>query len=208
LWSGNCRCLETLKSSRRVFLADGVGFEPTVRLHVRRFSRPLPSTTRPPILRARHEMPKAKPQLSPCAVACRGIARLPYLRQSVTKALRPTPPGINRRRYRPSHSGRQALPSPTASASRLALRTNRITALPGPPMSLRRPALLIACSFLATTVTAAGVDPRYGSEPPRHLSARQRPVPTRLRSPPVPENFAPLARPRYQTTAPPEFLRG
>ena len=30
-------------------LADGVGFEPTERLHVRRFSRPLPSTTRPPV---------------------------------------------------------------------------------------------------------------------------------------------------------------
>jgi hypothetical protein len=33
-------------------MADGVGFEPTVRLHVRRFSRPLPSTARPPIRRA------------------------------------------------------------------------------------------------------------------------------------------------------------
>jgi hypothetical protein len=30
-------------------LADGVGFEPTRRLHVCRFSRPVPSTTRPPI---------------------------------------------------------------------------------------------------------------------------------------------------------------
>ncbi len=30
-------------------MADGVGFEPTVRLHARRFSRPLPSTARPPI---------------------------------------------------------------------------------------------------------------------------------------------------------------
>ena len=34
---------------RKGELADGVGFEPTVRLHARRFSRPLPSTTRPPI---------------------------------------------------------------------------------------------------------------------------------------------------------------
>ena len=30
-------------------MADGVGFEPTVGFHPRRFSRPLPSTTRPPI---------------------------------------------------------------------------------------------------------------------------------------------------------------
>ena len=30
-------------------MADGVGFEPTVRLRARRFSRPLPSTARPPI---------------------------------------------------------------------------------------------------------------------------------------------------------------
>ena len=30
-------------------LADGVGFEPTRSLHPWRFSRPLPSTTRPPI---------------------------------------------------------------------------------------------------------------------------------------------------------------
>ena len=30
-------------------MADGVGFEPTVRSHARRFSRPLPSTARPPI---------------------------------------------------------------------------------------------------------------------------------------------------------------
>ena len=32
-----------------LYLADGVGFEPTVRSHARRFSRPVPSTTRPPI---------------------------------------------------------------------------------------------------------------------------------------------------------------
>src|SRR5262245_2403246 len=31
-------------------LADGVGFEPTRRLRACRFSRPVPSTTRPPIL--------------------------------------------------------------------------------------------------------------------------------------------------------------
>ena len=31
-------------------MADGVGFEPTVRFHARWFSRPVPSTTRPPIL--------------------------------------------------------------------------------------------------------------------------------------------------------------
>ena len=30
-------------------MADGVGFEPTERSHVRRFSRPVPSTARPPI---------------------------------------------------------------------------------------------------------------------------------------------------------------
>src|SRR5476649_116006 len=30
-------------------LADGVGFEPTVGVNPRRFSRPLPSTTRPPV---------------------------------------------------------------------------------------------------------------------------------------------------------------
>src|SRR5680860_53432 len=30
-------------------LADGEGFEPSRRLHVCRFSRPVPSTTRPPI---------------------------------------------------------------------------------------------------------------------------------------------------------------
>jgi hypothetical protein len=30
-------------------LADGVGFEPTVALPLRRFSRPVPSTARPPI---------------------------------------------------------------------------------------------------------------------------------------------------------------
>ena len=32
--------------------ADGVGFEPTVRVNVRQFSRLVPSTTRPPIRRA------------------------------------------------------------------------------------------------------------------------------------------------------------
>jgi hypothetical protein len=32
-------------------LADGEGFEPSRRLRVCRFSRPVPSTTRPPILR-------------------------------------------------------------------------------------------------------------------------------------------------------------
>ena len=32
-----------------LWVADGVGFEPTVGLHLRRFSRPLPSTTRPPV---------------------------------------------------------------------------------------------------------------------------------------------------------------
>ncbi len=32
-------------------MADGVGFEPTVRFHARRFSRPVPSTARPPIQR-------------------------------------------------------------------------------------------------------------------------------------------------------------
>ena len=30
-------------------MADGVGFEPTRSLHPRRFSRPVPSTARPPI---------------------------------------------------------------------------------------------------------------------------------------------------------------
>lgn len=30
-------------------MADGVGFEPTKSLHPCRFSRPVPSTTRPPI---------------------------------------------------------------------------------------------------------------------------------------------------------------
>lgn len=30
-------------------MADGVGFEPTRRLHACRFSRPVPSTARPPI---------------------------------------------------------------------------------------------------------------------------------------------------------------
>ena len=33
----------------KIYLADRVGFEPTEELPPRRFSRPLPSTTRPPI---------------------------------------------------------------------------------------------------------------------------------------------------------------
>lgn len=32
------------------YLGDGEGFEPSKRLRVFRFSRPVPSTTRPPIL--------------------------------------------------------------------------------------------------------------------------------------------------------------
>ena len=32
-------------------MAEGVGFEPTVRLHAQRFSRPPPSSTRPPLRR-------------------------------------------------------------------------------------------------------------------------------------------------------------
>ena len=31
-------------------MAEGVGFEPTRRFHACRFSRPVPSTTRPPLL--------------------------------------------------------------------------------------------------------------------------------------------------------------
>lgn len=30
-------------------MAEGVGFEPTVRLHAQRFSRPSPSSSRPPL---------------------------------------------------------------------------------------------------------------------------------------------------------------
>ena len=36
--------------SGRLFLAERVGFEPTEGVNPRRFSRPLPSTTRPPLL--------------------------------------------------------------------------------------------------------------------------------------------------------------
>ncbi len=43
----------TLSRVCNVQLADGVGFEPTVRLHARRFSRPVQSTTLPPIRMSR-----------------------------------------------------------------------------------------------------------------------------------------------------------
>jgi hypothetical protein len=43
-------------------MADGVGFEPTVRLHARRFSRPLPSTARPPIQQAERKRFARTPQ--------------------------------------------------------------------------------------------------------------------------------------------------
>ncbi len=36
-------------SGDKCHMADRVGFEPTVRLHARWFSRPVPSTTRPPV---------------------------------------------------------------------------------------------------------------------------------------------------------------
>lgn len=41
------RCLVTAL----VYMAEGVGFEPTVPVKVLRFSGPLPSTTRPSLLR-------------------------------------------------------------------------------------------------------------------------------------------------------------
>ena len=40
------------KAVSRPLLADGVGFEPTVGLHPRRFSRPVHSTALPPIRQA------------------------------------------------------------------------------------------------------------------------------------------------------------
>ena len=47
-------------------MADGVGFEPTERSHVRRFSRPVPSTARPPI-RPMNEVQKDNAEVKVCS---------------------------------------------------------------------------------------------------------------------------------------------
>ena len=49
--------------TRFSWVADGVGFEPTEGLHLRRFSRPVPSTTRPPV------------QVPQCGIAGRNASR-------------------------------------------------------------------------------------------------------------------------------------
>ena len=52
------------KNMLKCDMAEGVGFEPTRRLHACRFSRPVPSTTRPPLQHKTHE---AYQQICPCA---------------------------------------------------------------------------------------------------------------------------------------------
>ena len=49
LMSHECPAREKVLEENLKKMADGVGFEPTERSHVRRFSRPVPSTARPPI---------------------------------------------------------------------------------------------------------------------------------------------------------------
>src|SRR3990167_1228320 len=50
LMSHECPAEEKVLDESIKKMADGVGFEPTRRFHVCRFSRPVPSTARPPIL--------------------------------------------------------------------------------------------------------------------------------------------------------------
>src|ERR1019366_1422004 len=136
-------------------VADGVGFEPTVRLHARRFSRPLPSTARPPIPRARKL--RRRTQNAKHRPAPRAYRHHPGQPWSPLCTSKQSSSGVSNLDQHHPH-----LPLTDSRAPCLLPKTTR-TALPQETsMPLRPSALLLTTALLAAlaaTTAAAAADP-------------------------------------------------